>query len=211
MAGSLAAHGLLFYALPDLPSGSSERVRASPMVVELVAVSSNHEASVPEKRLGRAEPLAAHAARQLKPRIPAPRPKVFESSGESGTHTAHPETKWSIHKNVDSGLSAAGGKGKAKAQRPARASGGSEDRFREVRAWLERYKYYPLSARRRGIEGEVHLAFELAKGGKVDHVAIVRGSGYAVLDRAALNTVRRAQPFPVETGAYQVRLRFRQL
>jgi len=80
-----------------------------------------------------------------------------------------------------------------------------------VRQHLESFKYYPSSARRRGIEGEVDVAFRLAMRGQADEVSIVRGSGYAVLDRAALDTVQRAQPFPVEEGLYRFRLRFGRL
>ena len=82
---------------------------------------------------------------------------------------------------------------------------------RKVRAWLERYKYYPLSAQRRGIEGVVEVAFELSQHGKANNVVIVRGSGYPILDHAALDSVGRAQPFPVDEGRYRFRLRFHRL
>jgi len=80
-----------------------------------------------------------------------------------------------------------------------------------VRSHLESFKYYPASARRRGIAGYVDVGFMLTKNGSADQVSVVHGSGYAVLDHAALKTVHRAQPFPVEGGAYRFRLRFKQL
>lgn len=80
-----------------------------------------------------------------------------------------------------------------------------------VRKHLETFKYYPASARRRGIEGDVDVVFNLTHGGVAEQVTVLKGSGYAVLDRAAIMTVARAQPFPVENGQYRFRLRFRRL
>jgi len=80
-----------------------------------------------------------------------------------------------------------------------------------VRKHLEAFKYYPASARRRGIEGDVDVSFMLVHGGVVEQVKVLKGSGYTVLDRAALTTVARAQPFPVEDGQFRFHLRFRRL
>ncbi|NOR72976.1 MAG: TonB family protein [Mariprofundaceae bacterium] len=78
-----------------------------------------------------------------------------------------------------------------------------------IRNHLERFKYYPSSARRRGIIGEVEVAFELNDRGEAGELKILSGSGYTVLDRAALKTVRRAEPFPADGGDFQFRLHFR--
>jgi len=80
-----------------------------------------------------------------------------------------------------------------------------------VRNHLESFKYYPASARRRGIEGDVDISFMLVHGGVAEQVKVLEGSGYAVLDRAAMTTVTRAQPFPVENGQFRFHLRFRRL
>jgi len=73
------------------------------------------------------------------------------------------------------------------------------------------FKYYPASARRRGIEGHVEVGFTLTRDGAADQVSVLHGSGYAMLDHAALETVHRAQPFPVENGKYRFSLRFKRL
>ncbi len=80
-----------------------------------------------------------------------------------------------------------------------------------LRRHLEAHKFYPASARRRGIEGDVKVGFNLDKQGRADRISILTGSGHAVLDRAALKTVVEAQPFPVHGGAYRFYLRFRRL
>ncbi len=77
-----------------------------------------------------------------------------------------------------------------------------------VRRHLERFKFYPEDARRRGIGGDVDVGFRLTHGGHVAQVRIASSSGYALLDHAAEAIVARAVPFPVDTGHYRVRLRF---
>lgn len=49
---------------------------------------------------------------------------------------------------------------------------------------------YPLPARRRGISGQVLLRVEVSGEGRCLQARIHRGSGYEMLDRAALNAVR---------------------
>ena len=80
-----------------------------------------------------------------------------------------------------------------------------------VRSHLESFKFYPASARRRGVEGHVDVAFILKQNGAADQITVLQGSGYSLLDRAAIQTVSRAQPFPVDDGTYRFRLRFKRL
>jgi periplasmic protein TonB len=77
-----------------------------------------------------------------------------------------------------------------------------------VRQHLERFKFYPESARRRGIGGDVDVGFRLTEGGHVTQLRIAASSGYALLDETAEAIVTRAAPFPVDMGQYRVRLRF---
>lgn len=50
---------------------------------------------------------------------------------------------------------------------------------------------YPESARRQGWEGRVMVRASVGADGRVQSVAVQRSSGHAVLDRAALDAVRR--------------------
>lgn len=63
-------------------------------------------------------------------------------------------------------------------------------------AHLEQYRRYPASARARRLEGTAYVWFRMNREGKVLASEIARSSGSAVLDRAALATIRRAQPLP---------------
>ncbi|MDQ6971481.1 MAG: TonB family protein [Mariprofundaceae bacterium] len=85
---------------------------------------------------------------------------------------------------------------------------GEAERLHTVRSRLERFKHYPSSARRRGIEGAVDVSFRLNGNGRAEDMQLMSGSGYSILDDAALSTVRRAEPFPVHQGSYRFRLRF---
>lgn len=61
---------------------------------------------------------------------------------------------------------------------------------------LRRALRYPAAAKRQRLRGEVHVAFTVSGSGSVSSVRVVRSSGAAVLDQAAVETVRRAAPFP---------------
>ncbi len=68
---------------------------------------------------------------------------------------------------------------------------------------------YPRAARRRGLEGTVHVEVVITAAGAVGTVAIVRSSSHALLDEAAIEAVRRvpAQPFPRDLPPRTLRVR----
>lgn len=66
----------------------------------------------------------------------------------------------------------------------------------KVYAKLRRSLRYPSEARRKRIRGEVHVRFTVSRSGSVGSVRLARSSGSPILDKAALETVRRAAPFP---------------
>jgi len=59
---------------------------------------------------------------------------------------------------------------------------------------LQRFKRYPAAAR--GASGTVVVRFELDREGNVIGSAVTKSSGNGVLDREALEILRRASPFP---------------
>ena len=65
-----------------------------------------------------------------------------------------------------------------------------------VRRKIESRKRYPLTARKSMIEGKVGVKMTILKDGRLEAVEIIETSGYAILDKAALESVRRAAPFP---------------
>lgn len=61
---------------------------------------------------------------------------------------------------------------------------------------LRRSLRYPSAARRERLNGVVRVQFTISANGGVQGIRVVGSSGSAVLDKAAIDTVRRAAPFP---------------
>ncbi|MBU4320489.1 MAG: energy transducer TonB [Thermodesulfovibrionales bacterium] len=65
-----------------------------------------------------------------------------------------------------------------------------------IRNSIERVKTYPLLARKRGIEGTVHISFGISRQGKPQNIKILKSSGSNILDTATLDIVKKASPLP---------------
>ncbi|MGQ0583891.1 MAG: energy transducer TonB [Reyranella sp.] len=77
-------------------------------------------------------------------------------------------------------------------------------------AWLAANRRYPDEARRRHEEGEVTVRFTVAGDGRVLEAALVKGSGVASLDAAAVRLLQGATlPAPGIEATRTVRIRFR--
>jgi protein TonB len=59
---------------------------------------------------------------------------------------------------------------------------------------------YPLAARRRGHEGTVIVRVEIGSDGGCRQAALKQGSGHALLDRAAVDAVRKWRFVPAKRG-----------
>lgn len=65
----------------------------------------------------------------------------------------------------------------------------------EVMAHIEQHKWYPKAARRRGIEGEVHVSFKLLPDGSTHQLVVEDGPD--ILLAAARKAVEKAMPMPL--------------
>lgn len=63
-------------------------------------------------------------------------------------------------------------------------------------AHLERHKTYPAQAQRQRLRGQVVVRFTMDRSGMILARSVRDGSGHALLDRAALDMLARAQPLP---------------
>ncbi|WP_417668885.1 TonB family protein [Roseibium sp.] len=66
----------------------------------------------------------------------------------------------------------------------------------KVRRKIRRAIRYPSAARKKGLTGNTVVSFTVDAAGRASGVRVVRSSGSPILDKAALDTVRRASPFP---------------
>lgn len=66
-----------------------------------------------------------------------------------------------------------------------------------LKGLIERRKEYPLIARRGRMEGTVRISCKLTRKGEIIDANIADSSGYGILDKAALRSVRSVGQFPV--------------
>lgn len=66
--------------------------------------------------------------------------------------------------------------------------------LKRIAAHLDKYKYYPRSARRRHIEGNVQISFRLQDDGSIADLEII--CNQSTLEKAAEKSVYRALPLP---------------
>lgn len=83
-----------------------------------------------------------------------------------------------------------------------------EERLAEIRRRIQEALVYPPLARRRAVEGESEIAFEIAPSGAPAGIELVRSSGSTLLDAAAQRAVRAAAPLPPVLGRLRVPVRF---
>jgi periplasmic protein TonB len=74
--------------------------------------------------------------------------------------------------------------------------GPGDDYLNRLRRWLSKYRFYPEEAKQQKQEGEVVLAFTILHDGTVVDPRVERGSGFPVIDAAALQMLRAASPVP---------------
>ncbi len=67
---------------------------------------------------------------------------------------------------------------------------------RRVVVHLNRFKKYPIEARKAHVEGDVEVVFRMDRDGHVIERRVLRTSGAGSLDDAALEILRRAEPLP---------------
>jgi len=65
-----------------------------------------------------------------------------------------------------------------------------------IKQKIESCRRYPSWAKRQGLEGRVYLAFVVLSNGAAKDIKIVQSSGFSILDKEAVSTVKRANPFP---------------
>jgi len=65
-----------------------------------------------------------------------------------------------------------------------------------IKQRIEAYRRYPNWAKKQGFEGIVSLTFTVLSTGQVQDIKIIQSSGFNILDKEAVATIKRASPFP---------------
>ncbi len=71
-----------------------------------------------------------------------------------------------------------------------------KEHFNYIREMIQKNLSYPPIARRMGWTGEVLVSFIVCKDGRADNVKIIKSSGFAILDKNAIETIKKVSPFP---------------
>jgi protein TonB len=70
------------------------------------------------------------------------------------------------------------------------------EHFAYIRDIILKNIVYPPMAKKLGWQGKVKVSFVIKEDGKVERIKIMESSGYSVLDRNVVQTIRDVQPFP---------------
>ena len=68
--------------------------------------------------------------------------------------------------------------------------------YQYIQCGIQKQITYPFIARKRGWEGKVVVGFVICEDGRVENMRIIQSSGFKALDRNAVETIKRAAPFP---------------
>jgi protein TonB len=85
-----------------------------------------------------------------------------------------------------------------------------DDALAAIRGAIERMarSSYPLKARKLRMEGVVTVSFLINALGQPEEITVTSGSGFDLLDGAAVEIVRRAGPYPSISEPVRVPIRF---
>ncbi len=87
---------------------------------------------------------------------------------------------------------------------PASAADAYVEAVHQAPTLHNRKPRYPLKARRKGMEGVVHLAVEVSAQGNPESISIMTSSGHRLLDREAKRTVSKWKFHPATRGGQPV-------
>ena len=71
-----------------------------------------------------------------------------------------------------------------------------------ISLWIEKFKLYPDEARAQGMEGETIVRLRIDRRGNIRYYVLERSTGFPLLDRAAIDMVRRSNPVPAVPNDY---------
>lgn len=183
--GSLAVHGLLLVVW-----ASSVQFGAEPRVALSVRLDDERETAVqggaaPSARMDRTQrPRAERTHALLAPIITTSNGGERETAVQGGT-VCGAEGCQSVRATPAADASETGNADEIRARIQS-----------HLRLHLARYFDYPWLARLRGWEGDVLLGVIVQASGELDAIRVVRSSGFAVLDRSAVDSLRRVERIP---------------
>jgi len=183
--------GAVIAALPE-EVAKPEPERAKPVKRQVEPKSEKPQPTKRETKPEKARQKQADKTKAKADKKQAAAEKAREKAGSGGRNVADAR-KGSADGAADGKSASAKGSGK---KNTAAGNAAVTNYPGKVASKLRRALRYPAEAKRQGLRGEAHVSFTVSAGGGLSGVRLARSSGSPVLDKAALETVRRAAPFP---------------
>ncbi|MDX2477089.1 MAG: TonB family protein [Gammaproteobacteria bacterium] len=194
VAVHLAGAGLALIVIPDTKSAShTAQVATRQITIELIQSQSEPEPEIAPEPIKKStpetqvKPLAVAKTTQRSIQKTKPEKKKIRKK-------AAKPNKESIQRKKNIASSPFKAKQKSVAKNPATESV-IVNYFSLLQAHIESRKYYPRSARKQGIEGQVEVSFRLLKNGAVDEIQC--NGAHRVLTNAASRAIKKSLPLPV--------------
>jgi TonB family protein len=71
-----------------------------------------------------------------------------------------------------------------------------------ISAWIQKFKQYPEDARAKGMQGETMVRIRIDRQGTIRYYALEYSTGSELLDHAAIDMIKRANPVPAVPADY---------
>lgn len=159
-------------------------------------------------------PTHATATDSAKPTVSRRKPGEHQKPSAKTPRKKPPQRKHKSH-----GFDLATESGRGNSPTPASGigngldSGGIESDapniLAKIRREIARRQHYPESARAQKLKGTVKVNFKINADGDLSYVTVTSTSGHEVLDMAAVNTVKKAAPFPYYPRPITLSLEYR--
>ena len=192
-------------ASPAAPD-AAETVKASPRPESEPKAEPVSEAPAKSSPPTRRQPKTKAVSQPKPPPAPKPKPppkKPKRSSGKSA-QTADKAAKSKVQRGRRGEASGTAGSGGGSAGRGGETDPAAESRYlSELQRAIARHRLYPREAQKRELEGVVTVSFVILADGRIRDVRVAKSSGSALLDKGAIETLKRLgafKPIPREIG-----------
>lgn len=184
---SFLLHATALLRLGDLGPKSTENTLNRSLVISLSRITPDAPPETEQKQqtLARAEPT--QSLPELINKTPHPSRKVInEQSSQVNTET-QPQQTQTLRQTAQNQV-------QTNQSDPALLDKTRNEYIKILAAHIDKHKFYPRSARRRHIDGQVKVSFDLLNNGQILNLHTF--SGHPVLQKATMDSIRSALPMP---------------
>ncbi|ALC18089.1 outer membrane transport energization protein TonB [Desulfuromonas soudanensis] len=166
----------------------------------------------PPVKKGAARPIERRAEKKVDPKaLPpvdsVPEPQSVPVQAEQRPQNPEPEAERALPRTLAeefpspmppaaSGEGAAAEAGDSESRPFAARDKYLKEHYTYIRALIMKNLLYPAIAREKGWTGQTRVSFVVCENGCVADIRVVTSSGYRMLDKNVIETIKRASPFP---------------